>query len=255
MTNDKKISVVINTYNAERHLREVLESAKEFDEIVICDMESTDSTLAIAREYGCKIVTFPKGNHVIVEPARNFAIQSATHSWVLVVDADELITPKLRTRLYQIIQQPDCPQGLYIPRRNRDSNVLDNGRIGDFQLRFFLKDITEWPPFIHSIPKVNGYVERLHGGKEEFLLHLDENYIFERIEKLNRYTENEVEKKATKHYGVAALIFKPLWRFFKSYIMDEKYKKGAAGFIAACINAFYQFTLIAKQIEQRKYKK
>ena len=44
------ISVVINTYNAEEHLRTVLESAKDFDEIVICDMESTDSTLAIARE-------------------------------------------------------------------------------------------------------------------------------------------------------------------------------------------------------------
>lgn len=57
---ENKISVVINTYNAERHLKEVLESVKDFDEIVVCDMESTDHTLAIAREYGCKIVTFAK---------------------------------------------------------------------------------------------------------------------------------------------------------------------------------------------------
>ena len=54
------ISVVINTYNAAKHLKEVLESVKGFDEIVVCDMESTDNTLEIAREYNCKIVTFEK---------------------------------------------------------------------------------------------------------------------------------------------------------------------------------------------------
>lgn len=54
------ISVVVNTYNAEQHLKKVLESVKDFDEIVICDMESTDHTLDIAKEYGCKIVCFPK---------------------------------------------------------------------------------------------------------------------------------------------------------------------------------------------------
>ena len=95
------ISVVINTYNAELHLEKVLDAVKDFDEIVVCDMESTDSTLAIAKKHGCRITTFPKGNITIVEPARNFAIQQATHEWVLVVDADEVITPQLREYLYK----------------------------------------------------------------------------------------------------------------------------------------------------------
>ena len=95
------ISIVINTYNAERHLAKVLESVKDFDEVVICDMESTDGTLSIAKSYGCKIVTFPKQNHTIVEPARNFAIQSATHPWVLVVDAYEIVPKALRDYLYR----------------------------------------------------------------------------------------------------------------------------------------------------------
>ena len=51
-----KISVVINTYNAEKHLRTVLDTVKDFDEVVICDMHSTDSTIAIAEQYDCKIV-------------------------------------------------------------------------------------------------------------------------------------------------------------------------------------------------------
>ena len=50
------ISVVIHTYNNEAIIRDCLESVKDFDEIVICDMYSTDKTLEIAQEYGCKIV-------------------------------------------------------------------------------------------------------------------------------------------------------------------------------------------------------
>ena len=74
---ENKISVVINTYNARRHLAQVLESVKDFDEIVVCDMESTDDTREIAEKYGCKIVIFPKAHHTCCEPARTFAESSS----------------------------------------------------------------------------------------------------------------------------------------------------------------------------------
>ena len=48
------ISVVINTYNAEEHLAECLEAVKDFDEIVVCDMESTDHTVEIANDTAAK---------------------------------------------------------------------------------------------------------------------------------------------------------------------------------------------------------
>ena len=83
-----QISVVINTYNAEKFLLQVLESVKDFDEIVVCDMESTDHTPDIARQYGCRIVTFPKGDCNIVEPARQFALDAARGPWILVVDVE-----------------------------------------------------------------------------------------------------------------------------------------------------------------------
>ena len=57
------ISVVINTYNAERHLAEVLETVKGFDEVLVCDMESTDQTIEIAKRYGCRIVIFEKKDY------------------------------------------------------------------------------------------------------------------------------------------------------------------------------------------------
>lgn len=115
--NNNKISVVINTYNASKFLARVLDSVKDFDEIVICDMESTDDTLEIAQRYGCKIVTFKKEGVSIVEPARQFAIDAASHPWVLVVDADELVTPALHDYLYAKIAEAQCPDGISIPRK------------------------------------------------------------------------------------------------------------------------------------------
>jgi len=255
MAQNNKISVVINTYNAEKHLREVLESVTDFDEIIICDMESKDTTLAIANEFGCKIVTFEKKNYNIVEPARNFAVQSASNEWVLVVDADELVTPDLRSYLYQYINNPNCAEGLFIPRRNRDMNVPDVGRLRDFQLRFFRRSKVFWPPVIHAIPKIEGRTEKLVGNDKAVFNHLDENYLHDRIEKLNRYSDGEIDKRADKHYGLGALLWRPTWRFFKAYVMDQQYKKGLPGFIASYLSGFYQFLIVAKSIENKKYKK
>ena len=38
MTNSNNITVVINTYNAARHLERVLRAVKDFDEVLLCDM-------------------------------------------------------------------------------------------------------------------------------------------------------------------------------------------------------------------------
>ncbi len=255
MNTDNRIAVVINTYNAEKHLQEVLQSVSGFDEIVVCDMQSTDRTVVIAKAAGCRVVTFPKGDHVCAEPARTFAIQSATCKWVLVVDADELVTPALRSYLYRQISRPDCPQGLYLPRRNRTMNVLDRGRLHDYQLRFFVREGTVWPPYVHTFPQVNGRTEKLKGRADVALIHLDENYLTERVEKTNRYTDGELSKKAGKRYGVGALLWRPAWRFFKSYVLDRGFANGLPGFISSVIDGFYQFLWVAKLLEKKRYKK
>ena len=248
MSEDNKISVIINTYNAEQHLRKVLDSVKDFDEVVVCDMESTDHTLEIAKEYGCKIVTFPKENHTCCEPARTFAIQSASNKWAFVVDADEIVTPELREELYQIIQQPNCAAGYYIPRQNMFMSMFVRDFHYDYQLRFLVREGTEWPPYIHSLPKVPGRVEKLKARKEARLLPLMDETMHEYITKMNIYTDNETDKK---QYGTLALFWRPLWRFFKSYVMDGSFRMGTRGLIRSLMAAQYQFILVSKIIEKR----
>jgi glycosyltransferase involved in cell wall biosynthesis len=248
MSEDNKISVIINTYNAEQHLRKVLDSVKDFDEVVVCDMESTDHTLEIAKEYGCKIVTFPKENHTCCEPARTFAIQSASNKWAFVVDADEIVTPELREELYELIQQPNVAAGYYIPRQNMFMSMFVRDFHYDYQLRFLVREDTEWPPYIHSLPKVPGRVEKLKARKEARLLHLMDETMHEYITKMNIYTDNETDKK---QYGTMALFWRPLWRFFKSYVMDGSFRMGTRGLIRSLMAAQYQFILVSKIIEKR----
>ena len=133
----KKISVVINTYNAEQHLSAVLDSVRDFDEVLICDMESTDRTLQIAEQYGCRIITFPRGTYNIVEPARQFAIEQASHPWLLFVDADELVSPALRDFLYAHIEREDAEEGIAIPRKNYFMGRFMHACYPDYVLRFF----------------------------------------------------------------------------------------------------------------------
>lgn len=251
MNDESKISVVINTYNAEQHLRKCLEAVRDFDEIVVCDMESTDHTRDIAREYGCKIVTFPKANHKSAEPARTFAIQSATSKWVLVVDADELVTPELREVLYRKIADADCPAGYYIPRQNMFMGMFVRDFHYDYQLRFFIREGTEWPPYVHTFPTVQGRVEKLKAGRDACMLHLMDETMHEYLAKMNEYTDNEVDKKLSRGYGVGSLLWRPLWRFFKKYFMDGSYRMGTRGLIRAMMDAVYQFILLAKILERR----
>lgn len=251
--NNNKISVVINTYNASKFLARVLDSVKDFDEIVICDMESTDDTLEIAQRYGCKIVTFKKEGVSIVEPARQFAIDAASHPWVLVVDADELVTPALHDYLYAKIAEAQCPDGISIPRKNYFMGRFMHSSYPDYILRFFRKDKTHWPPVIHTSPVVDGVVYRVPRNKEELAFeHLANDSIADIMRKNNTYSDYEVERRKDKHYGVGKLFVRPAFRMFKAYILKGGWRDGVPGLVYALLMGTYQMLIVAKVIEKNK---
>lgn len=253
MAEDNKISVVINTYNAEKHLERVLDSVSGFDEVVVCDMESTDNTVSIALGKGCRVVNFPKGEHKICEPARNFAIHSAHHEWVLVVDADELVTTELRQYLYGRISRDGCPEGLFVPRRNPFMGRYLRSS-PDYQLRFLRRDKAFWPPVIHCIPDVDGTVEKIPNNIEGVhLLHLDDASIGEMVAKLNRYTDYEVAKRINKGYGLGTMFMRPVWFFLRSLLLQGGIAEGRRGVIRAYMKGIYQMVLLSK-ITEYEYK-
>ena len=83
------------------------------------------------------------------------------------------------------------------------------------------------------------------------MLHLMDETMHEYMAKMNEYTDNEVEKKRDKGYGVGALLWRPVWRFFKSYVLGGSFRMGTRGLIRSLMAAYYQFVLVAKIIEKR----
>ena len=249
-----EISVVIQTLNSESVIRQCLESVKGFDEIILCDMYSSDSTLSIAREYGATIVMHePCGG--IVEPARAFAVGQATKEWVFVVDSDEVVPPALKDYLYRSISQPNPPDALFVPRRNFFMNTCMRSSFPDYQLRFFRKDsFVTWPATVHATPQINGCLRKLPARKELAFVHLDTNRISAVVSKTNRYTDREMERGKYRNAGLAQLIFKPAFRFIHAYFFKGGFRDGKAGFIYALLTMYYKFLTISKCIEKQTVK-
>lgn len=97
------LSLCMIVKNEETFLSRVLESVKPVvDEMVILDTGSSDRTIDIAQEYGAKVYHFQWCNDF--SAARNYALQYVQGKWVLVLDADEVLTPEIVPEIQQAIK-------------------------------------------------------------------------------------------------------------------------------------------------------
>lgn len=248
-----KISVVINTYNAQQHLEKVLQSVKDFDEIIVCDMYSTDKTLEIAKKYNCKIVFHKQMSYV--EPARNFAIQQAENEWVLVIDADETIPTALKKYLYEISENSTIA-GVYIPFKNYFINDFMRSAYPDFKLRFFRKKGAFWPETIHSTVQVQGKVIKIPRNNLDLASeHLANDSVTTIVRKNNNYSSEEVKRKKGKKVSFFLILFSPMFWFVKYFFIKRGFLDGKKGFIFACLKAQYKFISLAKIYENQQLSK
>ena len=89
-----KISAVLCTFNEDCYLEECLKSISWADEIVLCDMGSTDRTLEIAKKQKCQIYSIERVPYV--ELARKRAIEFCSHEWVCFIDPDWIFIGDVR---------------------------------------------------------------------------------------------------------------------------------------------------------------
>ena len=246
-----KISVVIHTFNNENIIRDCLESVKDFDEIVICDMYSTDKTLEIAKEYNAKIVMHE--NIGWAEPARNYAISQALNDWVLVVDSDEKISSDLKEYLYKFIDAPQNYSAVRIPRLNYCWGKPLEVLYPDAIIRFMKKDAVYWPPFVHATPEVkSGEILVIDSDSRNLaIIHNYTDCYRSLINSLNKYTDLELEKLIEKNKSINFYfaIWKSFWIIVEKYFMRNGYKDGLRGLIISITAGIYKFVVYVKYFE------
>lgn len=243
------ISAVINTRNASGHLEKVIDHLKDFDEILVCDMESTDGSPELAERLGARVVSFPIGPDSSIETARSFAIQCAKSKWVLLVEADELVPPQLVDYLYDFIHSDNPANGLYIPRKNFVMDKFNRLAYPDYQLRLFVKELSMWPAHVGHQPSVEGRVDRIPSRRRDLaLVHIPRDLASD-IDIINRSTTTETESDPNHTVSLPALWLLPKMSFLYSFILKGGWRHGSAGYIIAKNKALLKYLTLAKVYE------
>ena len=245
-----RLSVTIIAWNEEERLRACLESVGWADEIVVVDAESTDKTVALAREFTDKVWVRPWPGFAA---QKNFAIDQAAGTWILSMDADERVTPELGLRIKAIVKDDGPADGYLIPRRNLfwGAWVRHGGLYPDYQLRLFRRGAGRFvEDAVHESVTVTGRVEPL----AEPLLHQSYRDLEDFVRRSNRYSTLAASDwlRRGRPVGVLNLIMKPLGRFLSMYIVRRGFLDGWRGLVLAILYAEYVFLRMAKVWEVRR---
>lgn len=243
------LSAVIITLNEEARLPACLASLDWVDDLVVVDAGSTDRTQEIARQAGARLFVNPWPGY---GAQKNFAFEQARGEWILIVDADERISPALRDEIRALLHggRPPAWDAFEVPRRNYWLGhwLRWGGAYPDRQLRLLRRGRARYDARpLHENLLVGGPVGRLRGE----LVHEAYRGLDERLAKVNRYTdlaagEGLTRRKAVRWYD---LLVRPVAIFLKVYVLKRGYRDGTVGFIYAGLSSFAELAKYAKMWE------
>ena len=242
------LSVVILTKNEALRIGECIRSVQWADEVLVIDDESTDETVRIAESLGARVLRRKmdlEGRH------RNWASDQARHEWILSLDADERVTPKLAQEICGLLQDGAPAYETYaIPRRNYIGGrwVRYGGWYPSAQLKLFKRSVFRWEEAsVHP----RALSDRPCGGLQRDLIHYSYRDLSDFVEKLNRQTTLEAQKWVAD--GRRVTLGKALWRaidrFVRTFVMKRGYRDGLLGFIVAWFASAYQLLSYMKYVE------
>src|SRR3990167_9275284 len=238
-----KLSVVLAVFNEENNLEDCLTSVKEIaDEIIIVDGGSSDRTVEIARSYEAKIIE--TDNPPIFHINKQKALEHASYSWILQLDADERITPALSREIKKVIEMnnnelndyedklPDKElflrhhklieerdgrvgdkegefNAFFIPRRNffLGKYLRYGGTYPDPAIRLVKKDKAFFPAKdVHEQMSVTGRV----GWLQNYMLHIDSPTFSRYLKRNSKYIDlivNQLEGAKVNKNPVNFIVF------------------------------------------------
>ena len=201
------ISAVVLTHNSQDRIATCLKSLSWVDEILVLDDNSSDKTLEFATKFK-EVKTFEVSGDF--SKKRNLGAKKARGKWLLYIDDDEVVTPKLKTEIESAIShkqslrprlkqsltrsidriQPSAISAYAIPRKNilLGQEMKWGGWKPDYVLRLIKKSaLLGWKGLLHEQPKIKGRVGKLKNK----LIHTSHRSIEEMIAKTNSWSEIE----------------------------------------------------------------
>lgn len=267
------VTAMIFTLNEQIHLPSCLEALRWAGDVVVVDSFSTDATERIAREHGAR---FFQHQFTGFGSQRNWALDNAApeHDWILVLDADERVTPDLAVEIARVVAEEASEVGAYRVKRRfymwgrwlRHSSLYPN-----WVVRLIHRDRVRYADRGHAETQtVKGAVRELkHDLIDENLRSIDEWF-----ERQNRYATKEAEyeraqeleghgwlelgsrdplrRRAALKRLSCRVPFRPLAYFVYSYFFRLGFLDGRDGYVFCRMKALYQGTIDVKKYDARR---
>ncbi|MEM7251065.1 MAG: glycosyltransferase family 2 protein [Pseudomonadota bacterium] len=247
-----KLSAFITTFNNETTLDACLRAVSWADEILVLDSFSTDRTVDIAKSHGARV---EQHEFLGYGPQKQSAMEMTTHDFVLLLDADEVLSDALQLEIQSLLRDGPDADGYEIPRWEQTFWRMPNPLTRkNHYLRLFSKrtaHISDMP--VHGAPKIDGRIARLHHP----FYHFGEVDVHTKVDKINHYSTGLVADKVAKGRRPnpwIMVMYPPLF-FIRSFIFKRGFMNGWAGLISSTIGAFYVFLKYAKLYEHQQFER
>lgn len=231
------LTALIITYNEMGYIERCIDSVSFADEIIVVDSHSTDGTYEfLEADPRVRVILHPFENFTA---QKSFALQQASHEWVLFVDADEVVSPALRREILETIARTDAKEAYWFYRQFMFQNerLHFSGWQTDKNHRLFQKSKVRYTDqkLVHETLEVDGesgiFREKLiHYCYKDYESYENKMLLYGRLK-----ARESFYKERKFNYLMSWL--KPFWRFFVNYVIRLGFLDGKKGWIVCYLNA------------------
>jgi glycosyltransferase involved in cell wall biosynthesis len=267
------VTAMIFTLNEEIHLPSCLAALDWADDVIVVDSFSTDRTEAICGEYGAR---FFQHQFTGFGAQRNWAIDNCAprHDWILILDADERVSPELAAEIGRLIDAPPACVGAYRVKRRlymwgrwlRYSSLYPN-----WVVRLVHRDRVRYADRGHAeTQKVDGATGELRNDL------IDENLrsIDDWFSRQNRYAAKEAAYELANESSAGGWVdlfsgdplrrraslkriswripLRPLLYFCYAYFWRAGFRDGRDGLVFCSMKALYQAMIVVKKYDAKR---
>ncbi|MDR2039367.1 MAG: glycosyltransferase family 2 protein [Bacteroidales bacterium] len=240
------LSVGIITYNEEKDLPRTLNAVKDIaDEIVIVDNGSTDKTPEIAASFNAKLFTEKWKGY---GEQKNSVIDKCHGKWILLIDADEEITPQLKKKIQEIISGDSTKHKVYKIRFTTvcfGKRIRHGGWSNFYRVRLFNNGAGRYD---HKQVHETFITEESIGRIKEMILHYTYTNLEDYFDKFNAYTSKMAVQyfNKGKKKSIPGICIGSIFRFFKMYILKLGFLDGYEGYLLSRISSMYVLVKYSK---------
>lgn len=243
------LSCAIITLNEADNLSRTLSAISFVDDIVVVDSGSTDDTVEIAKSFGARVYYHKFDNYA---DQKNFAIEKTKHDWVLAIDADEVVSPKLKEEILDIFSKThDNTKGYLVPRLTfyLGKWIRFGGYYPNYQIRLFQKSEGQFSSgLVHERVKLSGKPTKLKNP----LFHYSYKNISDHLKFIDHYSSlfAEEEFRKGKRNSILWAFLKGCFKGFYMYWIRLGILDGKQGFVLALLGFYYNFLKYLKLYEK-----